>query len=138
MTDANTIIIPGHRVVSFTDSISLFFKNYFNFEGRSSRGAYWYWVLASMAIAIILTILDYILFGEATLDGVAPLGTIFNLIALVPGVALTVRRLHDIGRSGWWVLLILTIVGLIPLIYWYCQPGNRHPNKFGNDHEAGR
>ena len=63
---------------------------------------------------------------------------LFSLVTLVPSISLSVRRLHDINRSGWWFLLSITLIGLIPLIYWACQRGDRVENDYGSDKEAGR
>jgi uncharacterized membrane protein YhaH (DUF805 family) len=53
------------------------------------------------------------------------------LATIIPGIAVTVRRLHDINKSGWWILIAFTVVGIIPLIYWYCQPGTPGKNQYG-------
>jgi len=66
------------------------------------------------------------------------LNNLFSLVTLLPGRSLSVRRLHDINRSGWWLLLSITLIGLIPLIYWACQGGDRVENDYGSDKEAGR
>ena len=60
---------------------------------------------------------------------------IFNILTIVPIYALSFRRLHDIGKSGWWVLLQLTIIGIIPLIYWYCKPSLSAEEINQNDEE---
>ena len=139
-TEDVTITIPGQRIVSFVDAFKLGFKNYFQFEGRSSRGAYWYWTLWMIVLSIAAAFADAAFFTEAfeQSDGNGPVGIILSLVTLVPGIALAVRRLHDIGRSGWWNLIAFTVIGLIPLIYWAVQPGTRAANKFGADAEAGR
>lgn len=62
----------------------------------------------------------------------------FGLATLIPSLAISVRRLHDVGKSGWWLLIMFTIVGILLLLYWYVQPGQRAENKFGSDKEAGR
>ncbi len=134
MSDASAAI-PQNRIVSFKDSISLGFNNYFQFEGRSSRGAYWFFSLFLLIVSIITAIFDVLFFPGNELT---PLSSIFSLATLVPSVSISVRRLHDIGRSGWWNLLAFTIIGIIPLIYWVLQPGNRAENGFGPDQEAGR
>jgi uncharacterized membrane protein YhaH (DUF805 family) len=90
------------------------FKNvltnkYATFDGRASRSEYWWFVLATFIISIVLGIIDGFVFGQK-LD---ILQTLFSLAVLVPCIAIAVRRLHDIGKSGWWIL-----IGLIPLIGW--------------------
>jgi uncharacterized membrane protein YhaH (DUF805 family) len=120
--------------MGFTDAVKAVFKKYAVFDGRSLRSEYWYWVLFTFIASIILSILDSILFdSKASLsnnDG--PLEIIFSLATLVPSIAVGVRRLHDVNKSGWWVLIAFTIVGLIPLIYWFCQPGTAGKNLFGS------
>jgi uncharacterized membrane protein YhaH (DUF805 family) len=107
---------------------SVLMKRYADFAGRSIRSEYWYWVLFSLIASIILSIIDSIVFDRSS-NG--PFEIIFSLATLVPSIAVGIRRLHDIDKSGWWVLISLTIVGIIPLIYWYCQPGTPGKNNFG-------
>jgi uncharacterized membrane protein YhaH (DUF805 family) len=107
---------------------SVLMKRYADFAGRSIRSEYWYWVLFSLIASIILSIIDSIVFDRSS-NG--PFEIIFSLATLIPSIAVGIRRLHDIDKSGWWVLISLTIVGIIPLIYWYCQPGTPGKNNFG-------
>ncbi len=139
MSDS-TGAIPSNRMVSFGEALPLFFKNYAAFQGRSSRGAYWWAALAVVLISIAIAIVDAILFSGfvRTSNGNGPISILFSLVTLVPGIAIGVRRLHDIGRSGWWVLIALTVIGVLLLLYWYVQPGQRQDNQFGQDVEAGR
>ena len=102
-----------------------FFINYFEFSGRSSAGAYWYFALWSFLLVILSAVIDL------TFDLVDKYLNFSNLLSLVtplPGISLSVRRLHDINRSGWWLMLSITLIGLIPLIYWACQRGDRVEN----------
>jgi len=99
------------------------YRKYVQFEGRSDRKEFWYFLLFYVIASAILQIIDRIVFGgpqiiDSGRHWVAsydfqPLTAIFGLISLVPLIAVTVRRLHDTGKSGWWAL-----VGLIPLIGW--------------------
>jgi uncharacterized membrane protein YhaH (DUF805 family) len=57
----------------------------------------------------------------------------FSVAVILPSICLDVRRLHDTGRSGWWCLLSFTIIGIIPLTIWYCQPGQPGANKYGRN-----
>ena len=59
------------------------------------------------------------------------LGNIFYILTFVPGISVSARRLHDVNKSGWWMLIALTGVGIIPLIYWYCKKGEDKANKYG-------
>ncbi len=111
--------IPPGRMVGFTSAISLGLKNYVNFQGRSSRGAYWYWSLALLLLSFGAALLDMMLFYDMFMatDGSGPIGLFLSVATIIPGISLSVRRLHDIGRSGWWNLIAFTIIGIIPLIY---------------------
>lgn len=131
---------PADRMVGFGEALPLYLKNYAAFNGRSSRGAYWWLALILILISIPASIIDMILFSSivASTNGSGPVAILFSLATFIPSLAIGVRRLHDVGRSGWWLLIIFTIVGILLLIYWYVQPGQRAENKFGPDKEAGR
>lgn len=131
------------RKVNIVQSVGLFYKNYFNFTGRSSRGAYWWWILAATIIGLILEFCDaktgiYLYSNEINETNIGITSVIFALINFIPGIGLAARRLHDIGRSGWWQLIPLTIIGIIPFVYWICKKGDAGANKYGDDLEAGR
>lgn len=131
----------GNRNVDFVEAVKLaLMRNYANFNGRSSRGAFWWWVLATIVLSIVTTVFDMIMFPSmlADLGGNGPLSIIASLAILIPNLAVSVRRLHDAGHSGWWLLIAFTVIGILLLIYWYCQPGERKQNNFGPDVEAGR
>jgi uncharacterized membrane protein YhaH (DUF805 family) len=107
------------------DAVKLGFANYVNFTDRACRSEYWYWalfyVLASAAI-------------DTWIVGLPIIATIFILATILPGVSVSVRRLHDLDRSGWWLLLdLVPLVGWIILIVWFCTKGTDGPNRFGAD-----
>jgi len=111
-------------MVGFGEAISLGFKNYINFSSRATRAEYWWWCLFLVVTGVGLSIID-------SITGIGTLQNIFNLATFIPGLALGARRLHDIGKSGWWQLLWFAIlVGWIILIVWYCKPGNQLGNKY--------
>ena len=87
------------------------FSNFFNFKGRSTRSAYWYFVLFLVILEAVAGILDVALFGLQT---VGRISSIAGLATLIPSISVFVRRLHDISRTGWWLL-----IALIPIIGWY-------------------
>jgi uncharacterized membrane protein YhaH (DUF805 family) len=116
--------------MDFTDAVKAVFKKYAVFDGRSRRSEYWFWVLFILLVSIALSIIDSILFGTKSSSS-GPLEAVFSLATIIPGIAVTVRRLHDVNKSGWWILIALTIVGIIPLIYWYCQEGTSGKNNYG-------
>lgn len=116
---------------------SVVVDNYANFDGRARRSEYWYFVLVQVIISFILQLLDLVLVAAADLP-VAPLGTLFGIAMLVPGLAVAVRRLHDTGRSGWWLLVaLIPILGWIYIIYLYVIEGTQGPNEYGEDPKAG-
>lgn len=125
----------SHRKVSFAQSWVLFFRNYANFSGRSSRSAYWFWFLWSVIITLFIEILRASIGGE--LSPVDIIDLVWSLGILVPSFALAARRLHDVGRSGWWQLIALTIVGIIPLFIWFVRVGDSDTNKYGDNEEQG-
>jgi len=115
--------------MNFTEAIQSGFNNYVNFSGRAQRSAFWFWVLFVFAASIVAGILDMAIFGA---ESYTPLSTLFGLAVFLPGLAVAVRRLHDTGRTGWWVLLwLIPIIGWIVLIIWYCQPGEPGTNQYG-------
>lgn len=125
----------SHRKVSFAQSWVLFFRNYANFSGRSSRSAYWFWFLWTVIITLFIEILRASIGGE--LSPVDIIDLVWSLGILVPSFALAARRLHDVGRSGWWQLIALTIVGIIPLFIWFVSAGDSDTNKYGDNVEQG-
>ncbi len=123
--------------MGFKDTISYCFRNYVGFSGRAARSEYWYWVLFVLLLQIVAWLIDMTLFGFNT-TGVNPIGVIVSLATLLPGLAVSVRRLHDIDRLGWWVLLgLIPVIGWIVLIYWACLRGTVGANRFGPDPLAG-
>lgn len=123
------------RDVNFGEAIALGFVNYFNFTGRSSRGAYWWWTLFVVVLGFAAGLLDAAVYGA---DGKAIISNGVSAATFLPGMALVVRRLHDVNKSGWWFLIVFTIIGAFWLLWWYCQPGDRATNDYGEDLEAGR
>jgi uncharacterized membrane protein YhaH (DUF805 family) len=119
----------GGFQMNFVEAIQSGFRNYVNFSGRAQRSAFWYWVLFAVIAAIVAGMLDNMVFGE----GEGPIGTIVSLALFLPGLSVSVRRLHDIDRTGWWVLLAFTVIGIIVLIIFNCTKGTPGPNRFGPD-----
>jgi uncharacterized membrane protein YhaH (DUF805 family) len=121
--------------LNFTQAISSGFQNYVNFSGRAARSAYWYWVLFAILVSLAAALVDVALFLD--LD-IAPLRSLVGLALLLPGLAVSVRRLHDIDKSGWWLFLILIpIIGAVVLLVWFCTRGTMGSNRFGPDPLAG-
>ena len=115
--------------MDFGQAIATGFKKYVTFSGRASRSEYWFWVLFTLIGGIVTATLDYAMFSDN--DFANPLNSIFGLICFLPGLAVCIRRRHDIGRTGWWWLIAFTIIGLIVLIVWACQKSDTGPNAYG-------
>jgi uncharacterized membrane protein YhaH (DUF805 family) len=116
--------------MDFAEAVKAVFNKYAVFSGRSLRSEFWYWELFGILASIVLSIVDSALFNS-NFGGNGPLGALFGLATVVPSLAVGARRLHDTNKSGWWQLLAVTVVGLIPLIIWFCQPGTPGKNNYG-------
>jgi uncharacterized membrane protein YhaH (DUF805 family) len=112
--------ISGGTPMNFQDAVKKCFTNYVGFSGRASRSEYWWWVLFVIVTSIVLSQVSQ------------ELGGIFSLAVLLPGIAVGARRLHDIGKSGWWQLLsLIPLLGWLVLLYWAVQP-SEGDNAFGS------
>ena len=120
--------------------------NYINFKGRARRKEYWMFTLVYVIILMGCTALDNMLGTVFMMDGGA-LGeismgygwvyTICGLAHFLPALSLVVRRLHDVGKSGWFYLIILIpLIGIIWLLVLYCTEGQKQDNKWGPDPKA--
>jgi uncharacterized membrane protein YhaH (DUF805 family) len=115
--------------MDFTTSVKTCFSKYANFNGRAIRSEFWWFVLFCIVVGMVLGALDAMIFGYGAI-GIFAL--IFQLGTIVPSLSVGARRLHDIGKSGWWQLLILIpIIGWIILIYWFAQNTHENENQFG-------
>src|SRR3954465_12337949 len=119
--------------MTFGQAISAGFANYLNFSDRAVRSEYWYWALFTIICSIVANILDTFIFhGGIVPGGMGIFAILVNLALLLPGIAVGVRRLHDLDRTGWWLLLIcIPLVGAIVLIVWFCTRGTPGTNRFG-------
>lgn len=101
--------------MNMIEAVKSCFRQYVGFRGRAQRSEFWYWTLFTILVGLVLGVIDGLIFGWASDNG--PLGSIFSLATLLPGLAVAFRRLHDTGRSGWWIggfyLAILIFVILI-------------------------
>jgi uncharacterized membrane protein YhaH (DUF805 family) len=117
--------------MSFTQAIANGFQNYVNFSGRAARSEFWYWFLFAVLVSIVAGIIDAVLFSSS---GLSPVSGLIGLALILPGLAVSVRRLHDLDRSGWWILLgLIPLIGGIILLVWDCMRGTIGPNRFGPD-----
>jgi uncharacterized membrane protein YhaH (DUF805 family) len=119
--------------MSFQEAVRRCLTNYGTFSGRARRSEFWFFWLFHLLSQFVAGILDASLFG-----GAQPFAAIVGLGLLLPGLAVAVRRLHDTGRSGWWILIgLVPLIGWIVLVIWYASQGEAGPNRFGADPRGG-
>lgn len=107
------------------------FKKYAVFSGRSRRKEYWFFVLFNILASFSLGIVDAVM-GMGLLSGV------YALVVLIPGIAVSIRRLHDTGRSGWWLLIALVpVLGALALLFFMAQDSEPGPNQYGPNPKHG-
>jgi uncharacterized membrane protein YhaH (DUF805 family) len=109
-------------------------KKYAVFSGRARRKEYWMFTLFNVLISIALTFVDVLALGHDMGDpeSIGIISTIYSLAVLLPGLAVTIRRLHDTDRTGWWVLIaLIPLLGAIVLLVFMCLDGTRGKNRFG-------
>jgi uncharacterized membrane protein YhaH (DUF805 family) len=107
-------------------------KKYAVFGGRSRRTEYWYFVLFNLIVSIVLGWIDALLGTGGSYAGAGVLSGIYGLAVLIPTLAVTVRRLHDIDRSGWWILIgLVPLVGAIVLLVFALLDGTPGTNQYG-------
>jgi uncharacterized membrane protein YhaH (DUF805 family) len=117
-------------------------KNYFVFKGRARRKEFWMWILFSMIFSYAIMLIDYLL-GTNMYFYVGPenkeisfgiIGLVYNMLILIPNISIGVRRLHDINKSGWTLLMcLIPFAGIVIMIVFFCKPGISGSNKYGSD-----
>jgi uncharacterized membrane protein YhaH (DUF805 family) len=110
-------------------------RRYAEFSGRSQRKEYWMYILGLWLAVIVLSIIESILGLTGMVGGVyGPLVALVLLGTLIPNIAVAVRRLHDIDKSGWWLLIsFVPLIGSLVLLYFFVTDGTPGPNQFGAD-----
>ena len=107
--------------MTFGESIQVCLKKYADFEGRASRPEYWWFFLFAILAQIAASIISHALAGLVV------------IALLLPSLAAGARRLHDIGRSAWWLLVgLIPVAGPLVLLYWFVQPGEPAANAYGD------
>ena len=107
-------------------------KKYATFRGRSRRKEYWYFTLFNMIVMLLLMAIDGMMGSFSSKAGIGFLSTIYSLAVIIPGIAVSIRRLHDTSRSGWWLVIsFVPIIGGIVLLVFMVQDSKPGENEFG-------
>jgi uncharacterized membrane protein YhaH (DUF805 family) len=115
---------------TFTGSVALCLRRYFQFTGRAPRAEYWYFTLFAFLTGVAADLADLICFGPNH----EIFASIASLALLIPGLAVWTRRMHDLDRTGWWwLLMFVPVIGWMILLVWACTRGTRGPNRYGPD-----
>ena len=114
--------------MGFGEAVKTCFSKYVDFSGRAPRSEFWWFVLFAIIVSVVTLLIDM-----SMLDAdITILNTLFGLAMLLPSIAVTVRRLHDTDRSGWWYLLVFVpLLGGIILIIFCVMKGTEGQNRFG-------
>ena len=111
--------LKGPEPVDFVKAIKLFGLYALNFKGRSSKSEFWWGYLFYSLLSIALNIIPVI-------------GSLASLVLVVPGIALSIRRMHDIGKSGWYMLMgLIPLAGPIIVLVYFCTASQPAPNQWG-------
>jgi uncharacterized membrane protein YhaH (DUF805 family) len=113
-------------------------SKYVTFSGRASRPEFWWWFVSLCVVLSITGIIDGILiapllgFDTFQEEAGRPLSLLFGLAVVLPNIAVGIRRLHDTGRVGWWLLIgLIPVLGTLVLLYFYVQPSEDGDNSYG-------
>lgn len=138
--------------LTFSVAVETVLKKYVTFTGRARRSEYWFFVLFNVIVSVVAGILDFLFgLGGMVFGKFGVFTALVTLALLLPSLAVVIRRLHDINRSGWWILpvYVLTFIGQlgIPvvsvglsalgtvyglcLLFWLCRDSDRETNKYG-------
>ena len=114
--------------MNFGEAIKYGFSHYADFQGRSQRSGYWYWALFGALVSFAFNVLA----GGKTDNFFGILGAVVSLGLFLPSLGYAVRRLHDINKSGWFILFaLIPFVGWIFLLVWYVKDSEPGSNRFG-------
>ncbi len=114
--------------MGFMEAVKSVFSRYVDFQGRSPRSEYWWFSLFVILFVLVMML------ATMVIPFLAILLLIFYLGIILPMLAVTIRRLHDLDKSGWWIFIqLVPIVGPLLLLYWFCTKGTDGDNQFGPD-----
>lgn len=120
--------------MTFVESVKSGFINYSNYRGRASRSEFWYWFLFYLLFGwfIMLGVEGYIILTKSPGLGIAT--GLYFLLFLCPNVSVSMRRMHDVSRSAWWLLFgMVPLVGQVYVLLWLIKEGDPGENKYGDD-----
>nr|WP_314748502.1 DUF805 domain-containing protein [uncultured Campylobacter sp.] len=118
--------------MTFGESIKSCLSGYVKFDGRAPRSEYWWFLVFIFLVDVVAACID--LSASTIYEKSELVSTLAGLALLLPNLAVCVRRLHDLNKSGWWVLLFfIPIIGHIVLIVWFATRGTVGANNFGED-----
>ena len=129
--------------MGFKTAVETCFHKYADFNGRASLSEYWWWYLFTIIIGFFMNFAEILVAAlysssayedpsaELQILGFSFLIVLIQLGLMLPGISVCARRLHDVGKSGWWMLLPLTIIGIIPFFVWTVSMGNEEANEYG-------
>jgi uncharacterized membrane protein YhaH (DUF805 family) len=121
--------------MTFPEAVRTCLSKYADFSGRARRSEYWWFFLFTVIVSIVAGIIDGVV-GSDVANGYGVVTIIVALALLLPSLAVSARRLHDTGKSGWWILLgIIPLVGFIVLLVFYVQDSHGD-NKYGPNPKA--
>ena len=111
----------------------------FEFSGRSTRAQYWLFTLFSIIVCVAAVFADSLLTGVPVQSKeLGPLTVFVAVVHTLPTLTVTVRRLHDIGRSGWWYFIYaLPVIGAVVMLVWMCWPSDEYANDYGDTSDRG-
>ena len=116
--------------MNMIEAVKAVFSKYATFEGRARRSEYWWFALFNFIVSVVLNLAFGM--GDGGVLGGNLIATLWSLGTLLPAIAVGARRLHDIDRSGWWLLIgLIPVIGWIVLIVFFAKRGDAMPNRFG-------
>ena len=122
--------------MTISEAVKLSLARYASFDGRARRSEYWYFSIVHWLAMLLAGVVGYLAMLASPALGIV-LYSIAFFGTLLPHLAVSVRRLHDVNRTGWWYLFgLVPLLGTIALLVWYCTDGTRGPNRFGADPKA--
>ena len=121
---ASAIPQPG-----FADAVLSALARYTDIQGRTARREYWLFTLFLFAASLATLGLDLGIWRSMDFT---PINALFAFLTVIPSLTASIRRLHDIGRSGWWLLvLVVPLLGIVVFVYWACLRGDQLANRYG-------